>query len=236
MKLLGLPFGVSSEGSYGPHPYIPFIPGGRELMVFIDDERGIEVRQALVVSRTNFDSHICAPGDAIEPFLTNIGFPAHALVVQPHQPIQSPSLIAQVRVAQTTCPSGVGKLQALSKGVRDPTQLRNAIDTAAAFSLDGQALLVTDMRAHLNPSRMAMIRVTAAKLARRIACICPHCQTPGFGIVDVARGLPCADCGEPTQDAVAEIHRCSACAHERNKPLRRDDERASPGHCEFCNP
>jgi hypothetical protein len=28
MTATGLPIGIASEGSYGPHPNIPFIPGG----------------------------------------------------------------------------------------------------------------------------------------------------------------------------------------------------------------
>ncbi|MDI1366436.1 MAG: hypothetical protein PSX79_16525 [bacterium] len=32
--------GVASEGSFGPHPQIPFLPLGRELVLLIDRERG----------------------------------------------------------------------------------------------------------------------------------------------------------------------------------------------------
>ena len=68
----GLKFGLASEGSYGPHPYIPFIPGGREIVLFIDDERGIEIRESIVVTRTNYDSQVCEPGDGLETALRRI--------------------------------------------------------------------------------------------------------------------------------------------------------------------
>jgi hypothetical protein len=238
MQLAGTSLGISSEGSYGPHPYIPFIAGGTELVLFIDDERRIEVREAIVVKRTNHDSLVAAPGDDIDPFLSRIGFPSHAIVVQPHVPIESTSLIAAVLSAAPHALSApeTAKHPIVFKAVQDRNYLQKALETASALSFDGKALLVTDMRAHLNPTRMAMIRVAATRLAHRIACLCPECQTPGFGMVDVARGLRCADCCEPTPLLLAEIHRCSICTFERRKQLRRDDERADPSHCERCNP
>lgn len=32
-----LPFGMASEGSFGPHPFFPIIPAGFELLAFVDD-------------------------------------------------------------------------------------------------------------------------------------------------------------------------------------------------------
>ena len=46
-----LNFGLASEGNSGPHPYIPFIPGGREVVLFSDDERDIEACGSIAVSR-----------------------------------------------------------------------------------------------------------------------------------------------------------------------------------------
>jgi hypothetical protein len=32
LDLLGGDLGIASEGSFGPHPYVPFIPGGQEIL------------------------------------------------------------------------------------------------------------------------------------------------------------------------------------------------------------
>ncbi len=37
----GLPYGIGSEGSFGPHPAIPFLPSSTELLAFVDRHRGI---------------------------------------------------------------------------------------------------------------------------------------------------------------------------------------------------
>jgi len=42
MEAMGLPLGLASEGSFGPHPTIPFLPADHELLLFVDDERGVE--------------------------------------------------------------------------------------------------------------------------------------------------------------------------------------------------
>ena len=231
MQQTGLPLGVASEGSYGPHPYLPFIPGGTELVLFIDEERGIEVKHSFVVTRTNNDSHVCAPGDDIAEALSRMKFPSHAVTVRPNPSSQAKGISSRAgRLLQSSIEAP------LFKGLSTSSAVVEAIQTCAALSDDGKALLVPDMRAHLNPTRMAMIRFATTSLVQRIATPCPACVTPGYGIVDVARGLPCADCGMPTQLAVAEIHRCTVCAYESRKPLRRHDERATPGQCEFCNP
>ena len=231
MTRTGLKFGLASEGRYGPHPYILFIPGGREVMLFIDDERGIEIRESIVVTRTNYDSLALAQRDDVETALRRMRFPSHAVTVRPNQLSvkQHPS-----RQSSALPPVGSERLQ--FKGLRELCGVAQAVETCAASSSDGKALIVPDMRAHLNPTRMAMIRVAATKLAKRIGSQCPDCKTPGFGIVNVARGLLCADCGAPTQLPVAEIHRCAVCVFESRKPLRQDHERASPGQCEYCNP
>ena len=34
MAATGLPFGIANEGSFGPHPFVPFIPAGIEIKAF----------------------------------------------------------------------------------------------------------------------------------------------------------------------------------------------------------
>ena len=204
MAASGLPLGLASEGSFGPHPWLPFGAGGVETLAFIDADRGLELTLSAVSRRTNFAHHEVETGSDIAPFLTRIGFPAHALVVKD--------------------PDGA----VLATGVQD-------MDVLASLAWPGNRL-ETDMRAHINPTRLAAIRALAGRLAARLASQCPACTCPGFGQVDVMRGLPCSTCGQPTQAIIAIIDGCTACGHQQTRPRPDGVTAASPASCDWCNP
>jgi len=84
MSATGLPLGIASEGTFGPHPAIPFFPAGLELLVFVDDARGIVVHESFIAETTNFDHLAVLPGEALESFLERVGFAAHGLIVRPN--------------------------------------------------------------------------------------------------------------------------------------------------------
>lgn len=204
MAASGLTVGLASEGSFGPHPWLPFGAGGVETLAFIDAQRGLELTLSAVSRRTNFAHHDVVAGGDIAPFLARIGFPAHALVVK----AQGGAVLAS--------------------GVQDMAQL-------SALAWPGNRL-ETDMRAHLNPTRMAAIRALAGRLAARLARLCPACACPGFGEVDVARGLPCSSCGSATQGVQAIIDGCGVCSHRETRPRPDGVTAASPASCDWCNP
>ena len=106
MSVMGLPLGIASEGTFGPHPAIPFMPAGIELLVFVDEERQVVIAESLVAEATNFDHLIVSPGDALDAFLKQIGFPAHGLIVRPNEG---------------------GLIEALVKGVVEKSALNRAI-------------------------------------------------------------------------------------------------------------
>ncbi len=215
MQVTGLKRGLGSEGSFGPHPYIPFIPRDIEVLLFVDQGNDIEIYETLMTHRTNYQNVTCRPGEDISDFLKSIRFPQHAVVVTPSAPTTEMLPI---------------------KGVNSVADLTEAILSACHASSDRAVQIVTDMRAHLNPTRMAVIRALANRLARRLATCCPECGTPGFGVVDIARGLPCGWCGEPTQMAIAKVVRCTKCSFETRSSMKRVPETADPGSCEHCNP
>lgn len=217
MELTGLTMAVASEGAYGPHPHAPLIPGGIELALFLDDGRGVEVKESIVVSRTNYDSRFWKPGEPLDAALRGMRFPDHAMTARPESP-------------------AAGAAPLVFKGLLSEAALAEAARACAAASETGRALLTPDMRAHLNPTRMLAIRQAATKLARRIAAGCPACAAPGFGFTDIVRGLRCAECGAPTRSPVAEIHRCAACGHEERVALVAEHARADAGLCDLCNP
>ena len=204
MAATGLQLGLASEGSFGPHPWLPFGAGGVETLAFIDAARGLELTLSSVSRRTNFAHLDVADGMDLAPFLARIGFPAHALVVKG--------------------PDGA----VLATGVAD-------MDRLSGLAWPGNRL-ETDMRAHLNPTRMAAIRALAGRLAARLGTLCPACACPGFGQVDVLRGLPCAACGIATQGVMAIIDGCAACGHSETRPRPDGVTAASPASCDWCNP
>ena len=98
-----------------------------------------------------------------------------------------------------------------------------------------RAWLETDMRAHLTPTRMRSVERAVQALARAAQSLCPTCARPGYVRVERIGGLPCADCGEPTGKARAEVLSCAGCGQREERTL------AGPSHatafeCPLCNP
>lgn len=200
----GLPVGIASEGAYGPHPYLPFAPLGQELLFWHDARTGQEITERSRDTRPIYDhAEISAPAEA-EAFLTRIRFPETAVILAP---------------AATEPP--------LAKGIRD----RATLD--ALLRRTPRAFLQTDMRAHMNPRRMEVIAALATRLAVRLSAPCPACAAPGWGLLRSEPGLPCLDCGTPTQAPATDIHGCTACGHESAKAR---EGAADPAQCPYCNP
>ena len=210
----GAPIGIGSEGAFGPDPSMPFVATGLEVLLMRYTKTGHEI----VVhrrTRTNFAHAVLSTSDDPSSFLEKCGFPEHAVVVRPEDPSDTSVLV---------------------KGLRNFDAVRRAIRDVASKSGAERIMLQTDMRAHLNPTRMVAIRRIAKLLATRIARRCPSCGIPGFGITEIERGVPCADCGVPTRFVVAEIHGCKSCGHTRRRFERSNRLRADPRWCQYCNP
>lgn len=98
----------------------------------------------------------------------------------------------------------------------------------------GPITIEADLRAHMNPTRQRVIRRLAWHLAARLLCLCPACGTPGYGIVERERGLPCAACGAPTHAIRADVWGCASCPRRQEVTL--PARTADPGRCDTCNP
>lgn len=216
MAALGLPLGLASEGSVGPHPAIPFLPADHELLLFVDDERGVEVVEQTVSVRTTYAQATGRTADDLSAFLARAGFPAHGVIVRANAEAAAGGVIV--------------------KGIRDHATLTAAVARCAAASTDGLTRVETDMRAHMNPSRARVIRGLAPRLARRLATVCPDCGTPGWGVVERRRGLPCAWCGMATSRVRTEVLGCAACGTRCPCPRPDGQETAPPDQCPVCNP
>lgn len=216
MDATGLPIGIASEGSYGPDPRMPMVPAGLELIVLVDDTRNIVIREHLVDPAPAFRSTRVRSVADIASWLDEVGFPSHALIVQPSVQDDRDPLFHK----------------ALDSGAL----VGEAIEHCAKLSADGLALVTTDMRAHLNPTRMKTLSRLALQFAERIATACPACETPGFGKVGVEKGLPCEWCSEPSDLVAEEIFGCVACERRDTRPRADGLERADPANCAHCNP
>jgi len=223
MHASGFQIGIASEGSFGPHPYIPFFSAGLELMVLVDDKRGLVITESLVADDIIHDETVVGSVSELGLFLPRVRFPTHALVVAPNL-TASPWWRLHPERARPR------------KGIMTYEELVEAVDLASRISEDGRARVTTDLRAHMNPTRMAAIGRLASRLAIRVATECPECHAPGFGRAAPAPGLHCVDCGEESIIPRGDILKCQACKHEheeRRLPIR---EFAEPGECPRCNP
>lgn len=213
MEATGLPVGLASEGSYGPHPDLPWVPAGLELLVLVDDTRGLVIAEQIIDDAPVFFHAVTSSPSAIADYLARIGFGRNGVIVKPND----------------------GKAQPV-KGIVRHDLLAEAIRQCAAASADGKALVQTDMRAHMNTRRMEILGGLARRLARRLNSLCPACHAPGFGVVVSGPGLACAWCGEPTTVASGHIQGCAACHYRDFIPRRDGQARADPRHCLHCNP
>ena len=215
MEAAKLPIGIASEGSFGPHPMMPFMAAGYELLVFVDDDAGFIVSQEVVTIDTNYARERCVNLVEAQKFADRVRFPSHALIVRP---------------------AGIADAALVRKGVSDAETLRLAVQHAIDASPDRAASIETDMRAHTNPTRMRVLRHLSARLARRLRTLCPECACPGFGRTGAEPGLTCRDCGAPTELSLREIHACQRCQAQRRYPRPDGSANADTFYCPFCNP
>jgi hypothetical protein len=212
---LNVPFGLSSEASFGPHPYVTFLPCGLEVLYFIDRRRGFHLHVARLSEETNYRTQTVDSFEELLNVAEQAFFPSHALIVRPN--VWKPG-------------------EAIYKGIETAPALEEAFERSRRGSSDKRVWVETDMRAHFNPMRMRAIARLAGELAERLSMSCPSCRFPGWGIVDTLKGLPCELCGEPTEMTDHRILGCVKCDYiERG---RRPDglEMAPAMHCGNCNP
>jgi len=212
MELAGLPIGLASEGSFGPDPMVGMFPWNVEVLIFIDNEQGLEI-VGLAQGKANHAHLLTGEWAAAEAFARQAEFPTHRLVVRPE---------------------GENDLR-IRKGIASWADLEAAFAWAQTQSADRLVFLETDPRAHANPTRMEMIRLAAEDLLKKLLSPCPDCGAPGFWLVERVGGLPCADCGAPTHETCAEVHGCVKCSHRLTRE-RTELRYADPGRCDYCNP
>ena len=216
LEKTGETLGLASEGVYGPHPRVPFLAAGTELMVLVDLEREIVIQEHLLDETPSYGSFEASIVDDALPQLTHLGFPDHAVMV---------------RAADRS-----GLLAGLTKGIRTHDEFIRAFELALATSTSQRVLVMNDMRADRNPTRMRFLKKLAERLSERIATLCPACASPGFGITGTRTGLPCEWCGGPTHLVSHEVFSCVACDHELVLPRSDGLSFGDAALCPYCNP
>ncbi|NEQ29001.1 MAG: hypothetical protein F6K28_60680, partial [Microcoleus sp. SIO2G3] len=202
---------IASEGSFGPHPAMSYLPCGRELVLLLDrrDEQEFVVVGEDLTVETNFRCETVQSGEEVEAFLQQMGYPSHAVVVR--------TLGGEVLKGITRC-----------------QELRPAIDRA--LQQDGIVMLETDMRAMHNPTRMQSIARATEDLVSKLQQLCPQCGAPGFVAIARLPGLPCEWCGQPTSLTRSIRTRCQCCQFTQDSLFPDGMQTADPMHCAFCNP
>jgi hypothetical protein len=204
----------ASEGTFGPHPVIPYISCNREIVVLIDTLNELEIVGQEFSTVTNFNHKtIKTVGEAFE-FAQKVGFPEHGLVVM----------------------SDSESKNEIIKGIVSEKQLTEAVELVLSKSLNHQAHIETDMRALYNPTRMKAIEKATLDLIRKIQQVCPQCSCPGFDVTERKTGLPCAWCNFPTTMTLVAVYQCKKCDFVQEVLFPDKVEKADPAHCIYCNP
>ena len=206
--------GLASEGSFGPHPQVPFLAWGSEQVVLVDRASGLELVGRHEAPAPHFVHAQVHDVDAALAFAARVGFPRQGVIVMGVVDGQPAPAVA------------------LAKNAYDRDTLIAAVRRALAAG--GTAALETDMRAHRNPHRMRCIRRATIDLLRAWRSPCPACARPGFVVSARRPGRPCGGCGAPTRQVLADERRCAGCGHVDQR--LRDDGPADPAHCDACNP
>lgn len=206
-------FILASEGSFGPHPVIGLMKSDHEMLLFFDAKSKLEIFVDEISLQTNHDQLEFGPKDDLHGFLEKIGFPAHAVIVRPK-----------------------GNSEKIVKGLCEFKDVGQAIIDSFLLSAEARVILSTDMRACYNPTRMKVIEKAGKKLIERLTTFCPSCDSVGFGPIRGIKGLPCSECGLPTQVTKEIVYGCISCNYESLRKREDGIKWVEPAECDFCNP
>jgi hypothetical protein len=215
LKMYDEEIAIASEGSFAPHPLIPYIYANREIIIFLDQENDLEIIGEVFSMETNFNHQTISSLEEAEEFAQKVGFPEHGLVISFDN-------------------ISTGKTEFI-KGITSKENLINSVETAIK-NTNGKFHIETDMRAMYNPTRMKNIAFATQDLINKINSLCPQCNTPGFMINQKIPGLPCELCHQPTSLIKAVIFQCQKCNFTQQQLFPNNQEFADPSLCEYCNP
>lgn len=212
MELSNCDLGVASEGSFGSHPTLFFASADDEFLIFIDKKNDLEIIVRELSLETNFNGSVIKNEQELLEFAKMVKFPSHALILR------------------KTKSEEIG----IVKGLTNEDELKIAFKRI--LKKYGSVYAETDMRAMYNPSRMNVIKDAAKKMVDKANSFCPQCNTPGFGVTDVKKGLKCSLCGALTNSTLSFIYTCQKCDFKNEELYPHKKMFEDPMHCDYCNP
>ena len=212
MELANCDLAVASEGSFGHHPTIFFVPADDEFLLIIDKKNNLEIIVRELSTETNFNCAEINSEKQLYEFSKRIKFPTHGLIIK----------------------KAKDDFGEIVKGITNSEKLNSTFQYF--ISKYGMAYVETDMRAMYNPTRMKVIESATLKLACKINTLCPNCAIPGFGITDSNQGLPCELCNFPTRSTLSYIHTCQKCNYKKEEKYPEGKQTEDPMYCDICNP
>jgi hypothetical protein len=187
----GNTLGVASEGSFVPDPFSGFMPWNIEMVIFLDDLRGLEVvgmAKGSAMSMGKFVRNI----DELLQFAQDAGFPRHQLMLRPEHE-NDPRVV---------------------KELHDLDHLISVYIEAQQQSSNGKVFVENDLRAFANPTRQHLIAQATEDLARKILSLCPQCGMPGYWKVTTEAGMLLNTWGPPKHLPACETWHCKHCEYE----------------------
>lgn len=208
----GLQLAVASEGAFVPDPFAGVVLWDIEIVLLLDEARQQEI-VGMAQGPARAGQATVRDAQQLLQKAAEWGFPEHQLCVRPDHS-EDP------RVQQ---------------GLASTSALLQAFAQAQQQSRQGAVFVESDLRAHCNPTRQALIQRAAQDLCSKMLSACPACGSPGFSMTGHRAGRPCRGCGAPTREPVASRWSCAVCQHtqERTEGFA---AWAEPGRCDHCNP
>jgi len=216
LLITGESLAFASEGSFSPHPLIPYIPCNKEIVILLDKANNLEIVGQEFSTETNYSHQLVATVEEAYEFALKVGFPEHALVVMSDSSTTDKSQII--------------------KGITVKEQLFEAVTLMLTKSTTSKVHVETDMRALYNPTRMKNIEKATLDLLKKLNQLCPQCSWPGFEVVERKKGLPCALCNLPSKMTRSVIYKCKKCEFNEERLFPDGLEKADPAQCMYCNP
>ncbi|MBA4154203.1 DUF6671 family protein [Flavobacterium sp.] len=212
MSTFGYDLGIASEGSFGSHPSMFFAQADDELVILIDKKNELEIIARELSLQTNFNADKISTYEQLQTFAQQVNFPSHGLIIKDSDE----------------------KDAKIYKDITDWNDLKRIYATVS--STLSTIYVETDMRAHRNPTRMQVIEKATQNLIKKIHTLCPNCQTPGFDVSELIKGLPCEWCKLPTESLLALQYSCKKCHHTTLEKYPKGKHYESPEFCSYCNP
>jgi hypothetical protein len=203
---------VASEGSFFPHSLFQYSYVNVEILCFMDLKNHLEIIVYEQSHETNFNGQTVKSLTELEDFCRKVGFPSHGLILRRSQN------------------DHVGIIKGIQTNEQLISYYNYFVDTY------GEVFIETDMRAMFNPTRQKVIKRATEALLKKISNLCPSCSTPGYGIIESLRGLPCEICDNPTTSIKSHIYLCQKCSYTENVDYPNGKKIEDAMYCDMCNP